>query len=142
MEMNLTGWKAVVALLVVAAVGGFNFFAMEEDLHGEVAEKIEFELMPEYHGPDIAALKGAVDSGDKEAAAALSKAITGREIEFKSISKRGWGENVIVRVEVLVDGQTPYVGEPVRYFKFRYSPVFGWRYKYETWWLSYYLKLW
>lgn len=123
-------------------MGGYNFFATEKDLHGEVAEQIKFELMPEHLGPDIAALQRAVDSGDKEASAALSKAISERTIEFKSISRRGRGEDVIVRVEILVDGETPYVGEPVRYFKSRYSPVFGWRYKCEPWWYSCYMKLW
>ncbi|NIR45530.1 MAG: hypothetical protein GWN99_04060, partial [Gemmatimonadetes bacterium] len=43
------------------------------------------------------------------------------EIEFTSISARGRGDDIVVKVEVQVAGEEPPDGERVRYFKMSHS---------------------
>ena len=62
-------------------------------------------------------------------------------IELPSIQARGRGDDVVVRVEIRVDGKEPPEGESVRYYRMSHSALTGWRVRRETTALSYYLKL-
>jgi hypothetical protein len=63
------------------------------------------------------------------------------DVQFTSISARGRGDDIVVKVEIRVAGQVPPDGKPVRYFRMSHSTVTGWRVRHETTALSYYLKL-
>jgi len=57
------------------------------------------------------------------------------------VEVRGRGDDIVVKVEVQVAGKDPPDGRRVRYFRMSHSSVTGWRMRYETSALSYYLKM-
>lgn len=142
MNIKLTGVNALIVIVAIVAIGGYQVVLGRGALDSEVTEKIKMELMPEYLGPHIENARRALEAGDMDEVTASTDEILGKRLEFKSLSARGSGDNVIVRAEVLINGRPPEDGKAVRYFKFRYSHIAGWRLLYETWWPSYYLKLW
>ncbi len=139
MKLELKGWKAFAALAVVVAVVGGKYLAERRTLESEAAEELRFWLHSEYlaremHGVDPEQLT------DEQAEAMGAELLELGDIEFTSISARGRGDDVAVKVEIRVAGRDPPDGRPLRYFRMEHSLVTGWRLRYETTALSYYLK--
>jgi len=63
-------------------------------------------------------------------------------VDIRSIQAKGHGENVVVRVEVWVDGKPPRDGKTIRYYAMNYSAVSGWTFSSEVGPLSYWVELW
>jgi hypothetical protein len=139
-RVELKGWKAVAALAVIAAVLAGKFLAERSTLESEAADEIKFWLRSEYlsHGMQDFDLDSMTE---QEAEARAEELLSFDDVVFTSIKARGRGDNIVVRVEVEVAGKPPPTGDPVRYFKMTHSTVTGWRVKWETTALSYYLKL-
>ncbi len=140
-KIKLTGWKALVALVVVAGFLGYRYYALHTTVATEAADELRFWLAAEYIAAGLPALEEAVESGDAVAAELQAQEILARErIEFTEISARGSADDVVVRVELLVDGRAPPVGKPVRFFRMKHSMVTGWRMQREVHAISYYLR--
>ena len=145
MEMNLKGTPAVIAAVIIIAVGlGYRLF-LENDLkdNPELRRQLEMHLMVEIAGDisaDVDAYKAAMAAGDRDAAEETARGTLKRKVTIHDLAMKGRGENIIVRADYTVfrpDGADQKTG----YFKFSHSPVTGWRYKRETTALSWYLKL-
>ncbi|NIM51607.1 MAG: hypothetical protein GTN62_12330 [Gemmatimonadales bacterium] len=141
-KIRLTGWKAILVLVVAVAFVGYRYVAMRTTLATEAAAELRLWLAAGYISQGLPALQEAVERGDQEAAAAQAQNIVAQErIEFTSIGARGGRDDVVVRVEILVDGKPPPDGRQVRYFRMRHSLVTGWMMRYETSALAYIFKL-
>ncbi len=140
MRVELKGWKAVAALAVIVAVLAGKFLAERSTLESEAADELKFWLRAEYlaHG-----MQGFDPESmtEQEAEARAEELLSLNEVVFTSIKARGRGDDIVVKVEVQVAGKDPPTGDPVRYFKMSHSTVTGWRVRWETTALSYYLKL-
>jgi hypothetical protein len=145
MEMNLKGMRAVVAAVIILAVGlGYRLFLVN-DLkdNPELRRQLKMHLMVEIAGDigaDADAYKAAIAAGDRDAAEETALGTLRRKVTIHDLVMKGSRENILVRADYTVfrpDGEDHKTG----YYKFSHSPVTGWRYKRETTALSWYLKL-
>jgi hypothetical protein len=140
MRIELRGWKAIAAALVIAAVVVGKFAAERSTLESQAAEEIKLYLRGEYvsrglEGVDVSRMAA------EEAEAKAEELLSLSDIVFTSIKARGRGDDVVARVEIQVAGGDPPDGRRVRYYRLSHSALTGWRVERETWALSYYLKL-
>ncbi len=140
-QFQLKGWSAVVVIMLAVGFFGFKVFLVQSTLGEDQLDGIKVWLQAEYSGQHIDALREAVDSGDTETFNALAAEVEAAgKIEFVSIKARGTDE-VVVRVEIQVDGHDPPRGERVRYFILKHTMGMAWWVKHETSSWSYYLKI-
>lgn len=140
MKLELKGWKAVAALAVIIVILVATFRAERRTLESEAADELKVWIRSEYlarglHGVDPGQLT------EEELQAKGEELLSLNEVQFTSISARGRGDDIVVKVEIRVSGEEPPDGKPVRYFRMSHSTVTGWRVRRETTALSYYLKL-
>lgn len=140
-KVKLTGRKAVVVIAVVLIVAGLRLSAGRATLPNDGADALRVWLHAEYVREGLPALEQAIQANDDAAAEAQTREILARDrIVFGSLKARGSTSEVVVRVEIQVDGGAPPVGPNVRYFLMEHSMITGWRMVYETSAMSYYLK--
>ncbi|MBW1743447.1 MAG: hypothetical protein JRJ47_08470 [Deltaproteobacteria bacterium] len=142
-QINVKGWKAIPVILVVLAIVGYKYYAMKSTLDTNATQVINFWLLAEYAGKALNDPKltnfGAMPSAEADLAA--EELLKLQKIDIKSIGARGKGDNIVVRVEIEVDGKAPPDGKSIRYFHMRHSTITGWSMKRDASWPSYYLKL-
>jgi hypothetical protein len=126
-EIKLKGWKGVAALVVIAAVVGFRLLSQERTLQTEAVEAIKTELAADYARQLLPEIQDAAQMPDADSAGIdqLVEKISTENIEIVSISARGRGDDVVVQVEIEVNGQDPPDGKRTRYFKMRHSMGIG-----------------
>lgn len=140
-QFQLKGWPAVAAIVAVLAFVGFKVFLVHSTLGPKQLEDVKLWLQADYVGANIDELRDATMSGDEAKIEALAAEVLATEkIEFVSVKARGTDE-VVVRVEIEVDGRDPPDGKKVRYFLLQHRMGQAWRVKWETTSWSYYLKL-
>jgi len=142
MDLKLTGWNAIVAIVALVGFLAYSSIPATLPLDGDAADRIRLELRSEFVRGNIDDMKSAIAEGDNEKLQENVDKVVKSAITFKSLKSKGWGDDVVVRAEILVNGLPPFTGEPVRYYKFNHGPLIGWNLRYEVSWLSYYLKLW
>lgn len=140
--VRLTGWKALVALVVLAGFVGYRYYAMRATMATEAADELRLWLAAEYQAAGLPELEHALATGDRAAAQRSATEIIARDrIVFIGLEGRGKPDDLVVRAEISVDGRPPPVGSAVRYFRMQYSAVTGWRLTRETTAVSYYLRV-
>jgi hypothetical protein len=134
--VTLTGWPAVIVIILAVGIYGLTFVVSRRALDDEALAPIKLQLQGEY----ASALLPGVDPAapDPEAVKRITEL---EQLELTSVSARGSGEDVVVRVEPRVNGQIPPDGKEVRYYRMSYSTLTGWRVRHETTAFSYYTKL-
>ena len=130
---KVTGFKAVLLLLVLIGFFGFRFLSARSSIETDAAEELVTWLRAEYTSRYLADLP----EPDEETAAEIL-ALT--DIEFSEITGRGALDDMVVRVRIRVDGSAPQYGNEIRYFRMDYSVVLGWSYQHEVSKWSYYLN--
>ena len=141
MEMKLTGWKAIVASVVVIGFLGFKFNMQTESLQTEGVEEIKNWLQMESTRAALPDMQKAVEAPrqNEEYLAQMVDNLQEDNIEVVSVTRRGVDKNIVARVEVKYKGETSLEGMNVRYLRMNYSMVTGWRVERETSKWSYYL---
>ncbi len=132
-QIKLTGAKAIVAILLVAAFMGYRFFSATSTIETDAAEKIKFSLWGEYASRLMAEKPPPTEETARRALAL-------ENIEFPEINGRGTPGDMIVRVRISVNGSPPPDGRSVRYFRMEYSQLTKWRYVRETTAFAYHLN--
>lgn len=61
----------------------------------------------------------------------IDSLLIGQSVTFASVKARGASGDMVVRVEVLIDGEPPRDGA-VRYYRMSHSAVTGWRLRHEV----------
>jgi hypothetical protein len=133
-QFKLTGFNAVIALIAVIGFAGFRFISATSSIETAAAEELTFWLRSEYTSEYL-----TDDLVPDEAMAQQLLALD--DIRFREMSARGTTDDLVVRVEIAVDGAPPPFGDEVRYFRMEYSLLTQWRLNRETTKWSYYLKL-
>ncbi len=140
-QINLTGWKAVVAIALFLIFVWFRYQTIQSSAEVEAVEQIKMYLVAEYSQVAMNELaKYNIDEDRDEYEEAAQNLVERTRVTFASVSAMGVSEPV-VRVEVLVNGEPPTVGEPVRYYRMNYSSITGWSVKWESSAFSYYTAL-
>lgn len=138
LNFELSGWKAVVILIVLIAAVGIRIVSMgDKKGDANLMEKIRFQLMTEYFPSDVDKLKAAVESGDNDRITAVSQSVLSTRLDIKSVkvsysifnfsSKK---KNVVVKVDYSVDDQFGTRKKGTQYYLFEHSPMFNrWEYR-------------
>jgi hypothetical protein len=134
--ITLRGWPAVIALVAIGGLYGLTFVVSRRALDDKGLAPIRHQLQGEY----TTALLPGVDPQNPDPAA-IEKLTALEHIEFASVSVRGFGSTVIVRLEPRVDGAPPPDGKDVRYFQMSYSSLTGWRLDHQSTAWRYYTRL-
>ena len=129
---RLRGWPAVLVLVLVLGLWGWQRYRVHTTSGEEFEEPLRVYLEAEYmrqalDGVDVSNPSDA----DARAVGNRVKELRGG-ITFPSIRARGSGEEIYVRAEVLVQGEAPPDGRPVRYFLFSHGALTGYTLQYET----------
>lgn len=135
-QVKLTGWPAMVVAVLAVGFYGLTFVISRRTLDDDALAPVRQQLQGEY---SLVLLPG-VDPQQPDPAA-VERLLALDRITFASVSARGSGDNVIVRVEPRVDGSPPPDGRSVRYFRMSWSALQGWRLRHETTAFKYYTQL-
>ena len=143
-KISIKGWKVIPVLVVVLVIVGYKYYAMNATLDTDAMSVIKTWILAEYVGKGIDNLKlQNLDAmSPEQAERAAEQLLKLNRIDIKSIKARGKGDNIVVRVEITVDGKTPPDGKRIRYFRIKHSMITGWTMKGRATSLSYYSKLW
>ncbi len=132
-QIKLTGVKAVVAILLVAAFMGYRFFSAASTIETDAAAELKFSLWGQYASRLMAEKPEPTEE-------TVRRALALDNIQFPEINGRGTPGDMVVRVRISVDGSPPPDGRSVRYFRMEYSQLTKWRYVRETTGFAYYLN--
>jgi hypothetical protein len=115
-RIELTGWKAIAALVLVLGVTGYRIYSRFPVVNDEGREALRDWLVKDYTGRGPKALAQRV--ADYRAGLPVQPLDVPAEqpkVEFVSLSAHGWRDAMVVRSEISVDGGPPPNGQPVRY---------------------------
>ena len=132
MEIKLTGWKALLAALVVVGFLGFRYVTAAQTLDTDGRKAISEWVASEYQRYHLA----RTDLSDEEKAAILLKTAS---VELLSLDARGRPERMAVRVEIAPNAAHPPGTPYVRYFILEFSLTTGWRHKGDITAMQYHL---
>lgn len=132
--VTLTGWKAVVALVVVAALVGIRWTTARRALDTQGRQALEEWVALELQRPLLA---DSTLSMEEQARAILDAG----EVRIRSLSARGPLDDLVVRVELEPSPGLPAGTELVRYYRMEYSTLTGWRHRGDAGALTWYLSI-
>ncbi|HEX4575292.1 MAG TPA: hypothetical protein VH158_09185 [Gemmatimonadales bacterium] len=137
-RVQLTGWKAVAVLAALLVYGGIRYHSHRVSLETAGRDAVRSWLVAEYERSALAdpGLPRQLDS------ATADELLRRSEVELGSLSARGWGDNVVVRVEIAVRGGPPPDGRSVRYLRLAHGFATGWRVIGSSSAFSYYTSFW
>lgn len=131
--MTLTGWKAVLMLVVVAGVVVFRVTTARAKLDTQGRAQLEMWVHQEMIRPILADTSRSL----LERGAAVLKASS---VSIRSLAVRGPLNNAVVRVELDPSSALPPGTDLVRYYRMRYSDLTGWTHRGNatviSWWLA------
>ena len=131
--MTLTGWKAVLVLVVVAGVVVFRVTTARAKLDTQGRAQLEMWVQQEMIRPILADTSRSL----LERGAAVLQASS---VSIRSLAVRGPLNNAVVRVELAPNPALPPGTDLVRYYRMRYSDLTGWTHHGNTtvfsWWLA------
>ena len=130
--VKLSGFKAVLVLLVLGGVAAFRFVNSRSTLDTQGRAALQMWVQDELVRPIVAdTSRSLVEQG-----AALAKATS---VKIKSLSVHGGLSNAVVRVELAPSPALPPGGDLVRYYRARYTTISGWTHRGNATVLDYYL---
>jgi hypothetical protein len=132
--VRVTGWKAILVIIAILGLVGYRFVSVRSSLNSEGTEVLKTWISGEFQRYYLA----QTDLSQAEKAQLVTGAA---DVEFRSVSARGSGDNIVVRVELEPSEFQPPGTELVRYYRMEHSTVTGWRHKGDAGALSYYLKI-
>ncbi|MBU1694123.1 MAG: hypothetical protein KKC51_09190 [Verrucomicrobia bacterium] len=132
-----------MVLLVFAAAWGFIRWQASRTLNSDAVAALRPWLISAFAREALEEVAGKPWSQlTKEELQILSdRLLAAGRVQIKSIRARGSGEDIVCRLEVLVDGQPPPDGKTARYFDMGYSVLTGWTCRGEATGLSYFFAL-
>ena len=136
MEFKLTGWKGLLAALVIVGFLGYRYVTAVQALDTDGREAVREWVAAEYQRYHLA----RTDISDEEKAAILLET---QAINLVSMDARGRPERMAVRVEIEPNIAHPPGTPYVRYYNLEHSIATGWRHKGDITALQYHMtSLW
>jgi hypothetical protein len=126
-RIELSGWKAIVALAVILGVSGIRIYTRFPTVNDEGREALRTWLVKDYTGRGPKALAQFVaDYRAGVPVQPVAPPTVEPKVEFVSLSAHGWRDAMVVRSEISVDGGPPPDGQPVRYLFLTTKYEGGW----------------
>lgn len=147
-QMKLTGWKAIAAIVVVLCIVGVRLMTFNDKMDdSDLVQKLEFEIMTNYFPNDVEHLKSAYESGDIDETARAVETIATSKINFESIKASSplltfsTNKEVVIKVTYSLDDSSGNRIKETKYYLFKHGSIGNvWQYRYETSAISYFLN--
>ncbi len=125
----MNGWKAIIALVVVAGFVVFRFEMQNRTLDSQGVTQVKNWLMAESTRAALPAMQqaNAGEAGGDASLEAMARDLQESNFQIASITSHGTGSSVVARVDVRYKGQSRQDGMNVRYLRMQYSTLTGWR---------------
>lgn len=147
-KVQLKGPQAILAIVVLVAIGGFQWFrGGVSSFGGGPTTAIKDWIWSEYHTDDLSeAIENAEEDMSEENVekmlAAAKRRMAMDKVEIKDLSIRKSGKRgYIVRVDFTLSGSPPPDGKGRRYLHLEKRSPGGWRVTHESSAFSYYASL-
>ena len=147
-KIELTGWKAVVVIVVLTGVVGLRL-ATFSDKKNESAlmREIELRLTTDYFPDDVDQLKAVLATGDRDEIERVAKSITSTRLNVESVQVSSplfnfsSSKNVVIKVKYSLNDASGTRKKGTNYYLFEHGSLFNsWRYKRRSGEISYYLN--
>jgi hypothetical protein len=143
MKFKLTGWNAIIAIVVAIGFVVFRFESQTKALETQGVEQVRNWLMAESARAALPQMQKHMEDskGDDSYLTGIAKDFQEKNFEIVSITTHGTGSHVVARVEVRYKGESPSGGMNIRYLRMNYSMVTGWIVARESSKWDYYLAV-
>lgn len=121
-QIQLTGPKAIIVLVIIVGFGLFRMVSAREALTTEGREVLEDWIAGEVIRPMLADSTMALE--DKG-----SMILQASEVEIVDMKGRGPLDDMVVKVELAPNEAFPPDMKLVRYYRLTYSTITGWRHR-------------
>ncbi|MGD8797356.1 MAG: hypothetical protein PVJ44_02500 [Desulfobacterales bacterium] len=147
-KFQLTGWQAIVAIVVLIGIFGIRLMTFSDLRDDEtLVKKIELQLIADYFPDDVENLKAAYESGETDGFDRLAQSVTSTTLNIESIKasyplfKFTSSKKVVVKVTYSLDDDSGIRDKGTNYYLFRHGSIGNsWSYKREASVVSYYLN--
>lgn len=137
-QFQLTGWKAVAALLVFVAIAGIRLLMVFQTVPDDGREAVRTWLVEDYEGLGPKAMAQTISDYRAGLPVQVPHPAEAPQVEFVSLHAHGSPHRMIVRAEVSVNGTLPPDGRSVRYLVLTTKFDGGWMVISETTEYGYY----
>ena len=147
-QMKLKGWQVVVGVIILVAVMGVRLASVGDQVNdAELNEKLKLEIMTDYFPDDVAKLRVAVESGDRDLIDQVAGSITSSEMTITSVQTSyplfsfTSSQKVVVKVAYSLDDENGNRKKAINYYYFNHGSIGNtWSYQYRANVVSYYLN--
>lgn len=147
-KFQLTGWQAIVALVILIGIFGIRLMTFSDLRDDEnLVEKIELQLIADYFPDDVENLKAAYESGDTDEFDELVQSVTSTTLNIETVQasyplfKFSSSKKVVVKVSYSLDDDSGTRAKGTNYYLFKHGSIGNsWSYKREATVVSYYLN--
>lgn len=143
-DLEFSGWKAVAALLVVAAIFGARIVSFSDATDDQdLMADLEMQLMSEYYPTEVERMRTAIEAKDDDAIRSVLDAkmsidsvqISSPPLDFSTPKK------VVVKVTYSLNDSVGTVKKETVYFLYSHGTIGNtWSYQYKTNEIHYYLN--
>jgi len=144
-KIKVHGWAGIVILSAFAVLYVLWQCAMRATVDTEAVEALKPWIAGQFMNSALREAGGRPlkELSPQERKALGRKMMAAKKVEIRSIQARSAGENdIVVRVEALIDGMPPPDGKTIHYYRMHYSVLTGWSFDQEVGPLLYWLALW
>lgn len=143
MKFKLTGWNAIIALVLIAGFVAFRFETQSKSLESQGVKQVKRWLVAESMRAALPDMQRAMadPKGNEKYLTQTARDFQDKNFEIVSVTRHGLGSYIVARVEVRFKGQSPSDGMNVRYLRMEYSMVTGWKVLREATKWDYYLAV-
>ena len=129
MKLKLTGWNAVLTLIVIVGLAIFRFETQTKTLESQGIQQVKNWLAAESTRVALPGMQKAMNDpqSNQDYLTNMSENLQSNNIKIVSITAHGSGSSIVARVEVRYKGKSPSDGMNVRYLRMKYSMVTGWK---------------
>jgi hypothetical protein len=124
--VTLRGWKAIAVIVLIVAVYGLNVYLRFQKVDDNGRDVLQAWLLMDYNGQGPRDIIKRVQDYKAGLPVEPLKGIQPMNIDFRTLSAHGRASDMVVKVEITVDGGPPPDGRPIRYFHMTHDADRGW----------------
>jgi len=148
LNINLKGWQAISALLVLAGLAGVRFMTFQDKKNDtDLIRSLETQIRSDYMPKETARLQAAMDSGDRNKITEAAEAVTGTKPKIESVQISSplldfsTSSDVVVKVVYYLTEGSKIRDRKTLYLLYQHGAIGNtWHYQHKTTAISYYLN--
>jgi hypothetical protein len=130
--VTFRGWKAIAVIALIVAVYGLRVYSRIQKVDEDGRNVLQAWLLKDYNGQGPRDIMRRMQDYKAGLPVQPMKAIEPMNIDFPVLSAHGSASEMVVKVEISVDGSPPPDGQPIRYFHMSHDADRGWSVSSET----------